>query len=127
MIDPVFSSALAGANERARLQLFRRSPICYWCGRRTMLEPCLSGSKEQPLASTATVEHVDSRTMSLDHRLVLACHECNQLRATLALKFRMGGAYSKQFKAKLAVVIPLWRQQMRVEMLEMIYEALMAT
>lgn len=72
--------------KRVRQRLLRYKPFCWYCGDRVVFFHVDGGGGIPP--NFATIEHLHSattserspRVMPLERTLVLACHDCNQLR-----------------------------------------------
>ncbi len=77
----VIARMLRSQNSRARLRLWLIDPCCWWCGCQTTL---FLGANGQPVATSATVDHVWTRRAGRApgqySPKVLACHSCNGCR-----------------------------------------------
>jgi len=61
--------------KRRKVRLFSEDPYCYWCGRK-LRWPNKAITLDPDHATLDHLRYADEKT-----RTVLACHECNQLRA----------------------------------------------
>lgn len=68
---------------RLRIKLWHEDPLCYWCGKKTMLP---GPGTTKLLSWHATVDHWFSKRHPVRagnaHHRVLACHGCNKRRNT---------------------------------------------
>lgn len=76
-----------GCNTPVRRHLFGRSPLCHWCKRETAWE---SPTGKSSYSLLATVDHLVSRPEGRKWgegcEKVLACYQCNAMRASASQK-----------------------------------------
>lgn len=75
------------SNRKLRIKLHEKDPMCYYCGKYTVLSTHKKHAKEVP--NLATLEHLRTRfdanrsepNYTNERRIVLACKKCNQEKA----------------------------------------------